>query len=178
MKEQSFSDPYRVVLDHFNRLGVRYVVIGMSGINYYATGPADTFATLDYDIFLDPSLENVKKAVRALEKLGFTIGTAEGLLEKKTGLQEAIFNQRTLVAATTDGVLVELLLRVSGYPFSELHKDAATFTVRGVPVRVGRLTKLLESKRIAARPKDREFLRRYQSLLFEDSKKPRMRKRK
>ena len=63
--------------------------------------------------------------------------------------------------------MIELLLKISGYPFSELAKDAATFTVRGVPIRVGRLGKLLRSKLLAGRPKDRHFLKRYQSLLEE-----------
>lgn len=47
-------------------------------------------------------------------------------------------------------------------------RSAATFTVRGVPVTVGRLTKLLRSKKLAGRSKDRQFLRRYQSLLEEE----------
>ena len=63
------------------------------------------------------------------------------------------------------GLMVELLLTVSGFPFAELAKDAATVTVRGEPVRVGRLTKLLQSKQLAGRAKDRQFLRRYQALL-------------
>ena len=157
-------DPYRSVIQAFNRRGVRYVVVGMSGINYYAKSPAETFATLDYDLFLEPSIRNVEQALQALRRLGFTVGTARGLLTAG-GLKSVVRNRTTLVATTPDGVRVELLLEVSGYPFSELARDAATFTVHGVPVRVGRLTKLLRSKKLAGRAKDRQFLQRYQSLL-------------
>jgi hypothetical protein len=148
----------------FNRRGVRYVVVGMSGINYYATSPAETFATLDYDVLLDPSPQNVEAAIRCVLSLRCPVGTTAGVVTMRD-LRRLVREQRTLIATTPEGLMVELLLKVSGYPFSELAKDAATFAVRGVPVRVGRLTKLLTSKKLANRPKDRQFLRRYQSLL-------------
>lgn len=160
-------DPYQTVLRRFNRLGVRYVVVGMTGINYYARRPADTFATLDYDLSVEPTLENVERAMRGLLALGFTLGTAEGPVGLRN-LRTVVRQRRTLAATTTDGLMVELLLQVSGYPFSELAKDARTFSIRGVPVRVGRLGKLLRSKQLAGRPKDRAFLQRYQALLRDD----------
>jgi len=164
MRRSPAQDPYRAVIQAFNRRGVRYVVVGMSGINYYAKDPAETFATLDYDVFLEPSVQNVEQAVRALKVLGFTLGTRTGVL-KVENLPQAVRDRQTLVATTPEGVMVELLLKVSGYPFSELARDAVTFTVRGTPVRVGRLAKLLKSKKLAGRPKDRQFLQRYQLVL-------------
>ena len=157
-------DPYRAILQRFNRMGVRYVVVGMAGINYYARNPAETFATLDYDLFLEPTLSNVERAIRGLQAAGFTLGTAGGAFEPRD-LSTVVRARRTLVATTSDGLMVELLLKVSGYPFSEVAKDARTFTVKGVPVRVGRLTKLLRSKKLAGRPKDLQFLKRYETLL-------------
>jgi len=160
------GDPYRALVADFNRFGVRYVVIGMSGINYYANRPDQAFGTLDYDLFLDPTVRNVTKTVRCLQALGFTIGTVDGPLDP-TRLSTVVREQRTLVATTPDGLMVELLLAVSGYPFTELARDAVTFTVLGTPIKVGRLSKLLRSKKIAGRPKDRQFLRRYEALLRE-----------
>lgn len=162
------DDPYRTLIADFNRFGVRYVVVGMAGINYYANRPDEAFGTLDYDLFLEPTLRNVTKAVQRLQALGFTMGTAEGLLETAR-LSAVVRDQRTLVATTPDGLMVELLLAVSGYPFTELARDAVTFTVRGTPIKVGRLTKLLKSKKLAGRLKDRQFLRRYEALLHDQS---------
>ena len=166
MKRGIFKDPYQTLIDHFNRRGVAYVVVGMAGINYYAKNATEMFSTLDYDMFLQPTLTNVGKAIRCLEDLGFNLGTREGTFQRDD-LKQVVRHRLTLVATTQEGIMVELLLKVSGYPFSELAKDAATFTVGKVPVRVGRLTKLLRSKRLANRPKDRQFLRRYELLLRE-----------
>lgn len=169
MRRVAVQDPYRAVVQRFNRNGVRYVVVGMAGINFYAQRPAETFATLDYDIFIDPTLKNVEQAIRSLKGLRFTVGTAAGPVERFS-LKAVVRDKRTLIATTPDGLTVELLLAVSGFPFTELAKDAATFTVRGVPVKVGRLTKLLQSKQLAGRAKDRQFLRRYRVLLEEQER--------
>jgi len=166
MRRAALQDPYRAVIQRLNRNGVRYVVVGMSGINYYARSTAETFATIDYDVFIEPTLKNVEQAIRSLRGLGFTIGTAGGPLETKS-LKEVVRNKQTLIATTSEGLTVELLLAVSGFPFADLSKDAATFTTRGVPVKVGRLTKLLQSKKLAGRGKDRHFLGRYGALLEE-----------
>ena len=168
MTRRVLRDPYRAVIGSFNRYGVRYVVVGMSAINYYADAPAQTFATMDYDVFVEPTLANVDRALQCLARMSFTIGTAEGPL-KPDALQAVVRDRRTLVATTVDGFMIELLLRISGYTFSDIARDAATFTARGVPVKVGRLRKLLRSKQLAGRPKDRQFLRRYQSILNEET---------
>ena len=166
MSARPLRDPYRAVIHQFNRYGVRYVVVGMTGINYYAKQPAQAFTTMDYDVFVEPTLANVGKAVACLNHLGFTVATADGLLMAKR-LQAVVRARRTLMATTPDGLMVELLLGISGYPFADVARDAATFTVRGVPVKVGRLTKLLHSKKLAGRAKDRQFLQRYQSQFEE-----------
>lgn len=164
------ADPYRDVVEEFNRKGVRYVVVGMSGINYYAKSPAGIFGTLDYDIFLEPTLTNIKKAVQALDKLDFSLSGPEGVL-KGEDLRELVRNKQTLIATTPYGVMVELLLEISGYSYAVLAKDAAIFSADNVPIRVGRLSKLLRSKKLAARPKDLNFLKRYGPFLEEEEKR-------
>ncbi len=161
---RQFADPYRAIIEQFNRRGVRYVVVGMAGINYYANNPRDAFATLDYDVLLEPTLSNAQKALDAVHHLGFTVGTTEGALDPRQ-LRAMVRNRKTLVATTTDGLMLEMLLQVSGYTFSQLAEDAKTVVVKGVPTRVGQLPKLLKSKQIAGRPKDRQFLKRYALLL-------------
>lgn len=164
MTRRPLQDPYLAVLQQFNRLGVRYVVIGMAGINYYATNPAESFASMDFDFFIEPTLRNVEHAIRAVQTLKFMVGTTGGPVEPRR-LKQLVHDRTTLTATTPDGLMVELWLRISGYSFAALSKDAKTFTVQGIPVRVGQLSKLLKSKQLADRPKDRQFLRRYRQLL-------------
>ena len=167
MKRAASQNPYRAVIQRFNRTGVRYVVVGMSGINHYAKSPAEAFGTMDYDFFVEPTLANVEKAVRCLQDLGFDVGTNTGAW-KEAELRRVVRDQRAVLATTPDGLMVELLLKISGYRFFEMVEDAATFSMGGVPVKVGRLNKLLRAKKLAGRPKDRRFLRRYQDLLEEE----------
>lgn len=167
MSARPWPDPYAAVVKAFNRVGVRYVVVGMAGINYYARQPSEAFATMDYDLLIERTLSNVQKALRQLERLNFSLGTRRGRFAPPE-LRALVRDRQTLVATTPDGLMVELLLAVSGFTFAELAKDAVTVTVRGTPVHVGRLTKLLKSKQIANRPKDRDFLRRYRLLLEEE----------
>ena len=157
-------DPYRMVVQRFNRHGVRYVVVGMAGINYYARSPAQAFATMDYDLFVEPTLANVEQAVACLKRLDFMVATTDGPLRVED-IRKVVRARRTIVATTPDGLMIELLLAISGYTFADVARDAVTFTVRGVPVKVGRLIKLLQSKKSAGRAKDRQFLQRYQSQL-------------
>ncbi|MBI4356012.1 MAG: hypothetical protein HY597_06170 [Candidatus Omnitrophica bacterium] len=163
MTARLVPDPYIAVIRAFNRVGVQYVVIGMAGINYYARRASEAITTMDYDLFLKPTLPNVQKAVHQLQRLGYALGTASGALEARA-LRDVVRSRLTLTATSPAGVMVEALLAVSGYTFEAMIGDAATITVQGVPVKVGRLTKLLRSKQIAGRPKDRQFLRRYQQL--------------
>lgn len=160
------DDPYLAVIQKFNQKGVHYVVVGMSAINFYARNTREAFGTMDYDFFVEPTLENVAKAMSVLKDLKFNFGTTDGPFQSNQ-FKEFVRNRRTLIATTPDGLMIELLLEISGYPFSELAKDAATFTSEGIPVRVGKLNKLIHSKRLAGRPKDRQFLQRYEGLLEE-----------
>ena len=171
MKRSAFSDPYQIAIERMNQKGVRYVVVGMAGINYYAEDPSQTFGTLDYDIFLEPSLTNVRKAVQTMQDLGFTLWTATGRLQPGN-LKHVVRHRQTITATTPDGLMIELLLEISGYPFSKIARDAATFTVGGIPIRVGKLKKLMDSKRLSDRPKDRQFLKRYEILLKNAEKRP------
>src|SRR3990167_6073041 len=124
MKKKRYDDPYVAIIDQFNQHGIHYVVIGLSGINYYAKNPADTFGTMDYDIFIEPTLVNVEKAIRVLKKMTFDIGTKSGPYVE-ANLKQIVRDAATVIATTTDGIMIELLLKISGYVFLDVAKDAA-----------------------------------------------------
>ena len=167
MKRKKFYDPYTEALGKFNLKRVRYIVIGMSGINYYASKAQETFATQDFDIFLKPTINNVTKAISILSSLGYEMS---GLGEKgkdKPNIKAIVKNKKTIVATNPYGVVFELILAISGFTFSRMEQDATIFSVSGIPIKVAKLTKLLASKKIAGREKDKLFLKRFEILLKE-----------
>jgi len=169
MKRKQFFDPYVEILDKFNRRGIVYVIIGMSGINYYAAKTQETFATQDFDIFIKPTIDNVKKAISIFEKLDYSLMANEKKIEKSL-IKKIVREKKTILATDPYGIAIELILTVSGYSFSQMRVDATIFNIKGVPVRVAKLSKLLMSKKVAGREKDKLFLRRYEILLKEKVK--------
>jgi transcriptional regulator with XRE-family HTH domain len=159
-------DPYTTLIERFNKAGVDYVVIGMAGINYYASSAMETFGTRDYDVFLRPAVTNATAALKILHELGYKTATTVGVVSEKN-LKQAIFQKKTILAANPDGVTFELLFAVSGFAFGQMAADASIFKTGEALVRVAKLNKLLASKEAANRPKDRFFLKRYKMILRE-----------
>lgn len=170
MVGKKLYDPYIEVLDIFNKGSVDYVVIGMSGINYYASKALETFSTQDFDIFIKPTIENVKRAISIFERLKYSLISNEKRI-KETDAKKIIKNKKTILATDPYGIVFELLLAVSGYTFDQMRREAVIFNVKNVPIKVAKLSKLLMSKKIAGRKKDRLFLKRYEILLKDKEKK-------
>ena len=164
MVVKKIYDPYIEVLDKFNKNSVDYVIIGMSGINYYASKSAETFSTQDFDIFVKPAVSNIKKAISIFEKFSYSLIANKKRIEK-TDIKSVVKNKNTILATDPYGITFELILAVSGYTFSQMQRDAVIFNIKNVPVKVAKLRKLLMSKKIAGREKDKLFLKRYEILL-------------
>lgn len=158
-------------LSALTQAGVEFVVVGVGGINFYARTPAQSFATLDLDALLSPSVENLRLALAVLGELGYGfeaggepfLDTADAVM-----LSRVVANGASLSAIHPHASQLDLMMSISGYGFEDLVGDATTFEVSGVDVRVGRLTKLLHSKEVSGRQKDLEFLRIYKATLDED----------
>lgn len=166
MKGEKFHDPYAELLDKFNRKGVKYVVVGMSGINYYASKTKETFATQDFNIFVKPTIENIKKSLSVFKGLGYNLTANEQNVDDSS-IKDIARDKRTILATDAYGIAFELMLAVSGYTFSQMEQDATVFIVGKIPIKVARLNKLLTSKKIAGRKKDKLFLKRFEILLKE-----------
>jgi len=166
MKRKDIYDPYVEILTEFNKSGVKYVIVDMSGINYYASSASEIFSTQDYDVFLKPSIENTKRAISILKELEYSLSSCGKEIEIKN-IKGLIKNRETIIGVNFYGVTIELILTVSGYTFNQMECDAAIFNVANVPIKVGKLKKLLMSKKIAGRTKDKYFLKRFKILLEE-----------
>jgi hypothetical protein len=151
--------------------GIEFVIVGVGGVNFYARDGAHAFATLDLDLLLAPERGNLRRALRALSKGGFRFESeAEPFLDVDDDaiLGNVVALGGRLTAVHQDGTQLDLMLSVRGFSYSDLSLDARAFTVEGSQVRVGRLEKLLRSKELAGRPKDREFLRQFESQAAEE----------
>ena len=166
MTKRMPPDPYAELLDKFNRGGVKYVVVGMSGINYYASEAKETFATQDFDIFIKPTIENVRKAISIFRKLNYSLIVNKSTLEDSS-ITKTVRQKNTILATDAYGIAIELILAVSGYTFGEMQSDATVFSVQKIPIKVAKLKKLLQSKKLAGRNKDKLFLKRFELLLKE-----------
>jgi hypothetical protein len=164
MVKKGSIDPYTEAIGMLNRAKVRYVVIGMSGINYYAQKPELTFSTQDYDIFIKPTIQNVKKAISVFQRLKYSlISNKKQLLTQE--LKDLVRDKKTILATDPYGITIELIMVISGYTFGQMEKGAEVFNVSNIPVKVGKFDKLLMSKKMAGRKKDKLFLERYEILL-------------
>lgn len=166
MKRKKIYDPYAEILDRFNRKGIHYVIVGMSGINYYALETKETFTTQDFDIFVKPTIENVKQALFVFEKLGYNV-TANQKKVKNSSIKNIVREKKTILANDPYGIAFDLILAVSGFTFSQMASDATIFRVGNIPIKVAKINKLLLSKKIAGRERDKLFLSRYEILLRE-----------
>jgi hypothetical protein len=165
------QDIYTEIIGKFNRQGIDYIVIGVSGINYYAEDVYNLIMTADFDVFLKPEVENVMKSVKMLKAEGFDVATKEGVIRRigKANIEDIVKSGITLTCSNHYGNTVEFCLQVSGFTFEELNRDANIFKAGKVSIRVARLNKLLRMKEIAARDKDILFLEKYK-LMFEEKK--------
>jgi hypothetical protein len=174
-KTASLPNPYHEVLRELTRAGVDYLVIGLSGINYFARDARQVLSTADYDVFLEPTPENVSRAWKAFQKGGFTVAVRKddrmrALRRLTAAMRKRVVEKRqTLVAVGPYHLMVESRLAVSGFTFEEMDRRAVWMRDRELDFRfrVGHLADLLESKRLANREKDRLFLARYKRLLLD-----------
>jgi predicted nucleotidyltransferase len=158
-------------LTALSEAGVEFVVVGVGGINFYARTPGDAFATLDVDALLAPAIENLELALSVLSQLGYEFeagGEPFVDLDDRLVLRRILENGASLSAMHQEASEIDLLTSISGFDYSDLASDAATFKVSGAAIRVARLEKLLRSKESSGRPKDVEFLKAFRARAFED----------
>lgn len=139
--------------------GVRFVVMGVWGANYYAAG--SLFVTQDQDLFLPTDPANLLRAWAACEQMGLELVTGGEELDRPRDarLADAVVRTRALTTATDRDLLqVDLSLVMAGCEFEAVWRGHREFLDEGVITPVASLADIVASKRIADRPKDRLFL--------------------
>ena len=166
-----FAPLARELSDHT----VRYVLIGVSGANFYGPAGQAVFTTNDFDLFFPPDPDNLVRAWDACRHVHLDLWLGDEPLDRPQDrwLAERIIERRALTRATgPDALLIDLTVVMAGFDFETVWTERREFLVEGVPVPTARLLHIVESKQVAARPKDQLFLATHKDALEQLLKKP------
>lgn len=163
------------VTDRFARIarsltdaGVRFVVIGVWGANYYAPSGAALFPTLDRDLLLPLEVDNLLTAWHVCVDEGLDLLSGQEPLDHPRDelLGQAVIDRAALTRASDgEGLDLDLTLVMTGFDFESVWRERQTFVVDGVDIPVARLAHIVESKTRAGRQKDRLFLETHREAL-------------
>ena len=132
------------LLKSLNAHSVRYVVIGATAfpVHGYAR------ATLDLDLFIEPTTENASRARAALVAFGYDMSdvSVDEMLEKKILIRQFMLE-------------TDLHPFVKGASFDEVWARRVEDRIGETPAAFAGLDDLIRMKEAAGRPKDLEDLR-------------------
>ena len=147
---------------------VRFVVIGVSGVNYYASSSAEVFHTYDRDLLLPLDPKNLLRAWRVCQERGLELLSGHEPLDRPRDdmLAQAVVQRAALTRASDGaGLDLDLTLVMTGFDFETVWRDRQIFLVDGTEIPVARLTHIVESKALAGRKKDLLFLETHKEAL-------------
>lgn len=155
------SATFEAIAGALNQAGVRYVVIGVAGANYWARSGHTIFTTKDFDLLLPADAANAVSAWQAAEQAGLELFVGDEPLDRPRDLLLAkrIVERFALVHATDARTLeIDFTLVMAGFEFEPVFARRRTFMVEGVAIPVASLRDIVASKAAAGREKDRLFL--------------------
>lgn len=173
-----FQDSNLKIFKLFNQKRIKYILIGVYAIDYYVREPGEGFHTMDCDIVVEPTPKNLLRVFKTLEKMGYELeANKEPLVGIDSWLANKIIEHRAVVTARKmDEMPIDIVLSGGRFLFKEWDKDKRIFTVGGVRVPVGNLSRLIRAKEHSNREKDRKFLELYKIQLKEILKAERSKK--
>ena len=147
---------------------MRFVVIGVSGVNYYASRGMLLFTTADHDLLLPLEVKNTLSAWRAAEACRLTLSAGAEPLDypRDETLARAVVDRQALVTAGDGQTLsVDFTFVMAGFDFDTVWRQRRTFNAGGTRLPVARLAHIITSKAAAGRRKDRAFLALHEDAL-------------
>jgi len=162
-------EPFPKLVSALIASSVRFLVIGVSGINHYAQTAGLLFTTQDRDLFLPADPGNELKTWKTCRTEGFELWCGDEPLGKPLDrfLAEQVVARRALVRAHGHELLIDLTLVMAGFTFDDVWPRRRVFKVEGTSIPVASLKDIVASKAAAGRPKDRLFLATHEEALRE-----------
>jgi hypothetical protein len=162
------ANPFQVLLAALAEAECQFLLIGVAGVNYYATAGSVLFVTRDRDLFLPSGPENLLRIWRVCEhqRLELTLAGEPLDMPRDSWLAQRVVERRALTHARDGrGLEVDLTLVMSGFEFDAVWSERRVFIADGVEIPVARLDHIVQSKASAGRPKDRLFLATHKEAL-------------
>lgn len=147
---------------------VRYLVIGVGGVNLHLKRTRAPLLTKDLDLFLPLDPQNLLRAWEACELAGWTLWSGGEPLDQPRDLLVAtrVVQGRALTTAFVEGELpTDLTFVMGSFDFEDVWLRRTEKYEEYVQVELARLADILAAKTLADRPKDRSFLAQNRALL-------------
>lgn len=147
---------------------VRYVLIGVAGVNFHAHAAGVVFTTQDRDLLLPRDPANLLLAWEGCEAASLELMASGEPLDRPRDLDlaERVVRRSALTRALGPGDLqVDLTFVMAGFEFEDVWRERVVYTFEGVAVPVARLRHIVESKAAVGRHKDQLFLATHEENL-------------
>lgn len=146
------SSDFLDFIDCLNKNNVAYVLVG----GYAAIIRGHTRTTGDMDIFVERSLENAEKVIKAIDDFGFgSIGFSK----------EDIVDESSFVRMGEEPLKIDILNSIQGVEFKEVYEFAEEYEDEGIKMKVIHINHLIKNKIAAGRPKDLADVRALEKIL-------------
>jgi hypothetical protein len=152
--DQNFLD----LLQLFDQHDVKYLIIGGYAVSFYA----EPRYTKDIDFWVECSLSNGRRILRALEEFGAPLATISAHDFALPG---------TAYTAGLPPLRFDVLTRVSGGNFREAFPKRKTVMIGKVPLHYVPLEALMRLKKSAGRPQDKIDLQKLKTFAKIPSRK-------
>lgn len=137
------NSDYKDILESLLNEGAEFILVGA----YALAAHGFPRATMDIDIWVNPTADNAKKVYAALGKFGAPMSMiSEADLSKgDTIVQIGVAPRR-----------IDILTQISGVDFNEGRKDAINVEIDGININILSARHLIKNKLATGRPKDLE----------------------
>lgn len=132
---------FKEFLRLLNANHVDYLLVGAYAVGLHGYPRA----TVDLDVWVNPTADNAPRVIAALQEFGFDAPTIEPQL---------FINPRSIVRFGVPPFRIEIMTAIDGVAYEACSKNRETFDMDGVAVPVISLADLKTNKRAAGRHKD------------------------
>ncbi|MCC6695625.1 MAG: hypothetical protein IT365_08340 [Candidatus Hydrogenedentes bacterium] len=135
------NEDYKDILRELSAEGAKFLLLGAYAMAVHGY----LRATMDLDLWVDPSPRNAVPVFRALRRFGAPLGdlTEEDLSQSDTVFQIGVAPRR-----------IDIMTGASGLQFEEAHERSLRTEIEGIEVHVLSLGDLIQNKKAVGRTRD------------------------